>query len=129
MNESLHPRHPLVDPAVLARLSDELQPGSGICEVFVNDYIALLPLRLDRLHRAVESLDLKAAMDAVLSLKTSSLMVGACRLATLAGVLESELRDACARPAPAASAVRNVLETIDACTAATVAGLSTRTAA
>lgn len=129
MNESPHPRHPLVDPAVLARLRDELQPGSGICEVFVNNYIALLPLRLDRLHRAVESMDTEAAMDAVLSLKTSSLMVGACRLGALAGDLEAELQDACARPAPPTSAVRNVLETIDACTAATLAGLSARAAA
>jgi histidine phosphotransfer protein HptB len=85
MNESPPPRRPLVDPAVLGGLRDELQPGSGTGEVFVNNYIALLPRRLDRLLWAVESMDLEAAMDALLTLKTASLMVGACRMGSRAG--------------------------------------------
>lgn len=125
MNESPHPDRPLVDPAILARLRDELQPGPGICEVFINDYIALLPRRLNRLHQAVECMDLKAAMDAVLSLKTSSLMVGASCLGSLAAELESELRSAGPGPgtAPPASAFLTTLETIGARAAGTIAGL------
>ncbi|MGA8791256.1 MAG: Hpt domain-containing protein [Paenarthrobacter sp.] len=125
MNDFLQPRQLMVDPAVLTRLREELQPDIGFCENFVQDYLALLSVRLDRLRRAVETMDHEAAMDAVLSLKTSSQMVGACRLGDLAGELEVELRaKASGTAAYTANKVRDVLEGIDACTAGTITGLS-----
>jgi len=75
--------------------------------------------------------DQEAAIDAVLSLKSSSLMVGASRLGALAGALEWELRAAgpwlC--PAPAASAVRTILKSIGACIGDTATVLSRGAAA
>ncbi|MCA4133935.1 Hpt domain-containing protein [Arthrobacter sp. M4] len=51
-----------------------------------------LPVRINRLHSALCSADSHAAMDAVLSLKTSSRMVGAVCLGSLASELETQLR-------------------------------------
>ena len=83
---------PYVDPAVLQTLRCELEPDPDYCVVFVNSYIQQLPRRLDRLRHAVEAMDLDAAMDAVLSVKTSSQMVGAAYLGMLADELETILR-------------------------------------
>ena len=83
---------PYVDLTVLQTLRSELEPDPDYCTVFVNSYIRQLPRRLDRLRHAVEAMDLDAAMDAVLSVKTSSQMVGAAYLGTLAGQLETILR-------------------------------------
>jgi HPt (histidine-containing phosphotransfer) domain-containing protein len=60
--------------------------------VFVQTFIALLPHRTERLRLTLTTGDLAGAMDAVLSLKTSSQMVGAERLASLALDLERSLR-------------------------------------
>lgn len=80
MEGSVDDRRPFVDPAVLEILRRELEPDSEYCVVFVNNYIQQLPLRLDRLRQAVETMDLGSAMDAVLSVKTSSQMVGTAYL-------------------------------------------------
>jgi histidine phosphotransfer protein HptB len=119
---------PFVDLAVLETLRSELEPDSGYCKVFVNSYIQQLPRRLARLRRAVEAMDLDAAMDAVLSLKTSSRMVGAAHLGTLADELESILRRSAAGPWPERTQPDGLqlalLESMDACAGHTVAGLS-----
>jgi histidine phosphotransfer protein HptB len=52
-----------------------------------------MPQRLQRVRLALTTGDLTGAMDAVLSLKTSSQMVGAERLAALALDLEQSLRE------------------------------------
>lgn len=83
---------PLVDQAVLDRLREELEDDEGYFRMFVADFIQCLPQRISRLRLALTTGDLDGSMDAVLSLKTSSQMVGAERLAGLAIELESEIR-------------------------------------
>lgn len=128
MDGSNNSSQPFVDLTVLETLRSELEPDSAYCRVFVNSYIQQLPLRLARLRRAVEAMDLDAAMDAVLSLKTSSRMVGAAYLGTLADELESILRRSAAGPWPELSQPVGLqlalLESMEACAGQTVAGLS-----
>jgi HPt (histidine-containing phosphotransfer) domain-containing protein len=58
----------------------------------VGNFIDYLPHRIGRLQLALTTGDLDGSVDAVLSLKTSSQMVGAERLAGLAMALEGEIR-------------------------------------
>ncbi|MFJ6159178.1 Hpt domain-containing protein [Pseudarthrobacter sp. NPDC092184] len=89
---------PLVDRSVLDRLGRELDDdGEGYTKIFVANFIACLPGRIERLRLALTTGDLEAAVDAVLSLKTSSQMVGAERLAALATDLETEVRGGASR--------------------------------
>jgi HPt (histidine-containing phosphotransfer) domain-containing protein len=82
----------LVDPTVLTGLQAELGGDRSIVTRFVRNYIDLLPWRVDRLHHALNNLDMEDAMDAVLSLKTSSHMVGAICMGRLATELEISIR-------------------------------------
>jgi HPt (histidine-containing phosphotransfer) domain-containing protein len=82
---------PLLDRAVLERLRDEVD-DENICKTFVRNFIALLPDRAAHVRLSLTTGDLSGALDAVLSLKTSSQMVGAERLAELAADLERSLR-------------------------------------
>ncbi|NUT69813.1 Hpt domain-containing protein [Pseudarthrobacter sp. C4D7] len=82
---------PLIDTAVLDELDDELA-GSGLAQRFARDYAAMWELRLTRLGTAVDSQDRASALDAVISLKISSAMVGGIRLAKLAELLEALIR-------------------------------------
>jgi histidine phosphotransfer protein HptB len=84
---------PLVDPSVLDRLRDELAEDEGYCTVFVGNFMDFLPVRMGKLRLALTTGDLPGAVDAVLSLKTSSQMVGAERLAGLATDLERSIRE------------------------------------
>jgi len=83
---------PLLDPDVLDRLRTELEDDDGVWKVFVQNFIEHLPHRTEKLRLTLTTGDLAGAMDAVLSLKTSSQMVGAERLAGLAMELERALR-------------------------------------
>ncbi|MCU1436831.1 MAG: histidine kinase [Pseudarthrobacter sp.] len=83
---------PLLDPAVLDRLREGLDDDGGVWSVFINNFIALLPARIQKLRLTLTTGDLSGALDAVLSLKTSSQMVGAERLAELAASLERSIR-------------------------------------
>lgn len=83
---------PLVDPAVLADL-EEQSAGPDIASRFARDYAAMWAQRQRSLDAAVERQDLAAALDAVISLKVSSAMVGGMRLARLAEALETLIRD------------------------------------
>ncbi|BCW57759.1 MULTISPECIES: hypothetical protein [Micrococcaceae] len=82
----------LVDRTVLTELQAELGGDQAIITTFVRNYVGLLPWRVDRLHIASENLDIEDAMDAVLSLKTSSHMVGAICMERLAAELEISIR-------------------------------------
>ncbi|BCW43858.1 hypothetical protein StoSoilB5_10420 [Arthrobacter sp. StoSoilB5] len=82
----------LVDPTVLTELQAELGGDQSIVNRFVRSYIDLLPWRVGRLHHALNNLDMEDAMDAVLSLKTSSEMVGAICMRRLATELEISIR-------------------------------------
>ncbi|MGM9472581.1 Hpt domain-containing protein [Pseudarthrobacter sp. YS3] len=84
---------PLVDQSVLDRLRVELDEDEGYSTVFVGNFIGYLPVRIDRLRLALTTGDLDGSVDAILSLKTSSQMVGAERLAGLAMTLERCIRE------------------------------------
>ncbi len=92
---------PLLDPAVLERLRGELEDDDGVWRVFVEAFIAQMPRRLQNVRLTLTTGDLVGAMDAVLSLKTSSQMVGAERLAGLAADLEQSLREEARNADPA----------------------------
>jgi len=82
---------PLVDAAVLQDLAEELgQPD--MAWNFANDYAAMWEPRQRFLRDSLGREDRAAALDAVISLKVSSAMVGGLRLAGLAEALESNLR-------------------------------------
>lgn len=83
---------PLVDQRVLDRLREDLEEDEGYCRVFVGNFIDYLPHRIGRLKLALTTGDLDGSVDAVLSLKSSSQMVGAERLAGLARALEGEIQ-------------------------------------
>jgi HPt (histidine-containing phosphotransfer) domain-containing protein len=82
---------PLLDGAVLQKLQEGLD-DEDVCKVFVQYFIALLPARAEKVRRTLTTGDLRGALDAVLSLKSSSQMVGAERLAEFATDLEHSLR-------------------------------------
>jgi hypothetical protein len=83
-------RHaPTLDPSVLAGLDEEV-PGAAIR--FASAFIGLWGRRSSRLAEAVWAGDPVAALDAVLSVKTSAAMVGALRLSCRAAGLELALR-------------------------------------
>lgn len=82
----------LLNPVVLDKLRSELDDEAGVWVVFVRNFIAELPRRTDKLRLTLTTGDLPGSLDAVLSLKTSSQMVGAERLAGLALNLEQSLR-------------------------------------
>jgi HPt (histidine-containing phosphotransfer) domain-containing protein len=82
---------PLVDPAALQDLGAQLD-SPAVAKGFARDYTKMWDQRYQTLASALERGDLARSMDAVLSLKTSSAMVGGLRLAQLAGELENALR-------------------------------------
>lgn len=92
---------PLLDASVLSLLRADLDSDEGVWKVFIENFVAQLPRRVERLRQTMTSGDAEGAMDAVLSLRTSSQMVGAERLAGLALHLERSLRadEAHERPA------------------------------
>lgn len=83
----------------LMDLTDQVGPAS--CREFVGNYISLWDSRYERLHRAVMGADDAAAMDVVLSIRISSEMAGAERLASLAHTAQHRL--ACSGAAELAS--------------------------
>jgi HPt (histidine-containing phosphotransfer) domain-containing protein len=85
-------RTPLVDPNVLHDLEDQLDSAAA-ARAFVRDYVAVWDERDLRLSAAVARRNQAASLDAVLSLKITSTMVGATQLVALARGLEMLLRD------------------------------------
>lgn len=80
----------LVDHAVLEQLRRELDDDEGWLQ-FLSNYLAHLPRRIEKLRAGLETADYDLSMDAVLSLKISSQMVGAERLAELAVQLQGHI--------------------------------------
>ncbi|GAA1755554.1 hypothetical protein GCM10009712_00740 [Pseudarthrobacter sulfonivorans] len=80
-----------VELTVLAELEAELD-GPELARGFAGDYAAMWDQRFSRLAAAVQAHDRKAALDAVISLRIASAMVGGIRLATLAQSLEDAIR-------------------------------------
>lgn len=82
---------PLVDPAALQDLSVQLE-SPAVAKGFARDYAKMWEQRYRSLASALERRDEAASLDAVLSVRTSSEMVGGLRLAQLAGELEMAIR-------------------------------------
>ncbi|WP_427016740.1 hypothetical protein ACQCSX_18755 [Pseudarthrobacter sp. P1] len=66
--------------AQLHSLEDSLGGETALCRGFVSNYVDMWAGRFQRLSDAVQAEDLDDAMDAALSVCTSSHMVGAVRL-------------------------------------------------
>ncbi|MCU1530499.1 MAG: hypothetical protein JWO49_70 [Arthrobacter sp.] len=77
---------PVLDLTVLADLESEVN-GPAVAHSFARDYITLWNRRLEKLTSALDNNDGETALDASLSLKNSSAMVGATRLSALAKIL------------------------------------------
>jgi hypothetical protein len=82
---------PLLDAAVLEDLEEQLN-GSELAVRFARDYAAMWDQRYARLAAAVENQDRASALDAIISLRITSAMVGGVRLARMAEILESVIR-------------------------------------
>ena len=82
---------PLVDTGILAELEEQLD-GTELALRFARDYAAIWDQRCAKLAAAVQNQDTETALDAVISLKITSAMVGGLRLARLAELLESVIR-------------------------------------
>ncbi|MDI3211493.1 Hpt domain-containing protein [Arthrobacter sp. AL12] len=82
---------PLVDPSALQELGTQLD-SPAVAKGFARDYSNMWDRRYQSLASSIDSGDEAAALDAVLSLKTSSAMVGGVRLAELARELEDAIR-------------------------------------
>jgi hypothetical protein len=82
---------PLVDLLVLQELEEELG-RPDLATNFAKDYVVMWERRERRLVASLQEEDHAAALDAVISLKVSSTMVGALRLACLAQALEGAVR-------------------------------------
>lgn len=81
---------PLLDHLVLKELTEDVGPKAATA--FAREFSAMWPRRRDALASALVHADPEAAMDAILSLRVSSAMVGARRLEELAAHLETSLR-------------------------------------
>ncbi|WP_235564448.1 Hpt domain-containing protein [Arthrobacter sp. Soil762] len=82
---------PLVDRTVLQTLEEQLG-RPDMARNFAKDYSALWGQRERRLVDSLEREDQAVALDAAISLKVSSAMVGGLRLACLAQMLEAAVR-------------------------------------
>jgi HPt (histidine-containing phosphotransfer) domain-containing protein len=83
---------PILNEAVLKELEDELACFELVCR-FAADYVAMWEHRRGRLAAALEDQDREAVLDAAISMKVSSAMIGALRLARLAENVERATRE------------------------------------
>ncbi|MEZ2388310.1 Hpt domain-containing protein [bacterium RCC_150] len=84
--------HPILDLAEFQLLEDQVD-NPLIARAFAGDFAKLWARRYQILATAVERGNESAALDAILSLRTSSTMVGGMRLASLSAHLEEHLRN------------------------------------
>jgi HPt (histidine-containing phosphotransfer) domain-containing protein len=83
---------PVLNPQRLDELGRELESIDAALG-FAHAFLGLLPTRVARIHSALTRRDTLAAADAILSLKTSSYMVGALGMAQHCEEMESSLRN------------------------------------
>ncbi|PPB48890.1 hypothetical protein C4K88_09110 [Arthrobacter pityocampae] len=118
MPPNADPDLPLLDLTVLGDLERQLgEPGPA--RAFVRDYIAAFGDRYLRLERSITDQDPAAALEAVLSLRSSSIMVGAERLAALASALGTAVSSA------SPGSARRALPELERCGLATIGKLET----
>ncbi|MBT2537106.1 Hpt domain-containing protein [Arthrobacter sp. ISL-69] len=82
---------PLVDLAVLQDLEEQLA-HPAVAQKFARDYATLWSQRHQKLAAALNRQDAAGALDAVISMKIASAMVGGLRLSRLAEQLEEFIR-------------------------------------
>lgn len=82
---------PLLNEEVLQDLEQQLD-GSAIARNFSRDFINIWDDRYSKLADAITGGDEDASLDAVLSVKITSMMLGATRLAEIAKDLERVIR-------------------------------------
>jgi HPt (histidine-containing phosphotransfer) domain-containing protein len=80
-----------VDAEVLRDLEEQLA-GPWIVQRFIHDYVSLWQRRHETLADAIERQDAEAALEAAISLKVSSSMVGGTSLAHLAQKLQEAIQ-------------------------------------
>lgn len=100
---------PLVCTATLHSLEEALDGEQVLCRNFVCRYVDMWPQRFNRICDAVTTGHQDDAMDAALSLRSSSMMVGAARLGELASDLIRLLEGGCH------SAAANTLPALQLC--------------
>jgi hypothetical protein len=83
--------HEIVDPRVLDRLSAELYGSAEIAGRFLRDFIDTWECRIVRLRGAFEGEDADEAFVVVISIRTTSEMVGAVALAAEAEFMQSAI--------------------------------------
>lgn len=112
-------RPPLLNQSALHELEEELD-DPGRAHAFAEDYAAIWDERYLRLVDAVQHGDTSASLDALLSVRTASTLIGAARLANLAADLEYCVK--CGN----LKAVAEALPAVRSCGAATVSELITK---
>jgi HPt (histidine-containing phosphotransfer) domain-containing protein len=110
----------LVSFEALRELADEFDDDC-VCRSFVGNFISMWEARHARLRDAVLACDVKAAMDAVLSVKTASAMAGAKPLSALAAKLQQLIQ--CLGEELRTSSTLALLEEIKFCGEATIVQL------
>ncbi len=110
---------PLVDFAVLSELEGQLDDARP-ARAFARDYILGFDDRYLRLNSSIGNRDLPAALEAALSLRISSVMVGAARLSAMAETFEAAVTSADLDTA------RRVLPAIERCGLDTIDELDVR---
>lgn len=86
---------PLVCTETLESLEESLDGESSLCKKFVRTYVDMWPERFGRIFDAVNAGNSEHAMDAVLSLRSSCMMVGAVQLGELANDIVKDLNAGC----------------------------------
>ncbi len=81
---------PVIEWTSVARLCDETQNDDAV-QRFMSTFLTLLPDRVSRILLALRNQDSAVAMDAVLSLKITSAMIGALRMEQLCCYIETAL--------------------------------------
>jgi HPt (histidine-containing phosphotransfer) domain-containing protein len=81
---------PVLDSGPLQNLADEV--GPAFAQAFIDDYLQMLPGRAAKILQGLASGDLRAARDAVVSLRATSAMAGALRLERCCQELEFRIR-------------------------------------
>jgi hypothetical protein len=103
---------PVLDDSVLQDLKDEV--GEVVAQEFIEDYLLSLFGKAIRILQSVDRGDPVDKLDAVLSLRTSSEMAGAARLAAYCRELEAAVKtgkspDAAAVKTKLPAQIRNVI--------------------
>lgn len=88
MSDETDPQVPVLEPCRLQALADEMGDAKPALR-FLSTYLTMLPGRLLRISNGLCQHDADASMDAVLSLKISSAMVGALETEDRCRAIES----------------------------------------